>query len=152
MLFASREIWPSFGNIWEVRSGWGEKPCMAQMASDMLLVELLFFLGNVGVVSTTVHLRVYRVWTDSWSPWRRWGILNLSSARGWNLKLRMFCFGLGVPKVREEGLCPFLCQRLFVYCNIFLGRSSLFPLLKKYPSPALHTSILSQILSTNIII
>lgn len=38
---------------------------MAQMASDMLLVELLFFLGNVGVVSTTVHLRVYRVGTDS---------------------------------------------------------------------------------------
>lgn len=38
---------------------------MAQMASDVLLEELLFFLGAEGVVSPTVHLRVYRVRTDS---------------------------------------------------------------------------------------
>lgn len=50
---------------------------------------------------------------------------------------------------QEEGLCPFLCQHLLLVTVMFsLGGPAFFPLLKKNPSPALHTSVLSQILST----
>lgn len=61
---------------------------------------------------------------------------------------------LAVQKVREEGLCPFLYPHILSFCSLeyFAWKASLFLLLEKNPLSALHTSVQSQTLSTNIII
>lgn len=48
MLFALREIVISLGNILEEREGWVKGKTMVQMASIMLLAEVLLLLGIKG--------------------------------------------------------------------------------------------------------
>lgn len=101
------------------------------MASDMLLVEVLLFLGNVGVVLNTVHLRVYRVRTDSASPWRCEGLWTCLQTEAETSSSGCFSLALLYGRSGRKASVLFFVN-IFLFTVIFsLGGPVFFPSWKK---------------------